>query len=138
MKNEITKLTSQVYQWLDEQLPDGQSRCEACGKCCDFTTYDHRLFVTTPEMIHFAANTSSENMKQMLEGTCPYMQDNKCTVYENRFAGCRIFSCKDNAEKQARLSEQALKKFKAICEKYDIPYQYLELKKALNKIITMK
>ncbi len=37
-----------LYDWLDEQLrrdPGRAGRCEACGACCDFAAYDHRLFV---------------------------------------------------------------------------------------------
>jgi hypothetical protein len=51
-------------------------------------------------------------------------------VYEYRFAGCRIFCCKGDADFQNRLSESALRKFKSICTDFQISYRYADLAKA--------
>jgi hypothetical protein len=63
---------------------------------------------------------------------CPYNVGGKCTVYEYRFAGCRIFCCNADADFQSRLSESALKKLKSLCTKFQIPYSYLDLADALS------
>jgi len=65
-------------------------------------------------------------------GRCPYNVGGKCTVYEYRFAGCRIFCCTADADFQSRLSESAIKKFKALCTEFQIPYLYVDLPTALN------
>jgi len=58
--------------------------------------------------------------------------DDKCTVYPYRFAGCRIFSCKGNPDFQSALTESVIKKFKHLCDEFDVPYRYLDLPSALN------
>ena len=71
----------------------------------------------------------------MTAGRCPYQKQNQCTAREFRFAGCRIFFCKGDSEKQNALCEEAIKKFKALCDEYDFPYRYMELSAALNENI---
>jgi Fe-S-cluster containining protein len=91
-------------------------------------------------MIYFAAKVGDENVnpphvwriKPMTTNRCPYQTNNKCTVYKFRFAGCRIFCCKGDADFQSGLSEMAVKKFKSICEQFQIPYRYIDLEVALN------
>jgi hypothetical protein len=126
---------AEVYDWLDEQirLTDGPAgRCDSCGKCCDFESFDHRLFVTPPELMYLAANIRAENIRPMPDGRCPYYLICECTVYKYRFAGCRIFSCKADSDFQSVLSESALKRFKSLCTEFEIPYRYSDLASALN------
>jgi len=130
---EIAGAVGQVYDWIDSQTGQTASQCDACGKCCDFENYDHRLFVTSPELIYFAAKIDPDKIKPMPAGRCPYNIDGKCTVYPYRFAGCRIFYCKGDKEIQNQLSEQVAEKFKDICEKSGLPYRYTDLPDALNK-----
>ncbi len=129
MKPKIIHAVAEVYDFLDEQVA-GQTTCDRCGKCCDFETFDHRLFVTSPELIYFTASTGL--LKPMPQGTCPYNIDGDCTVHRHRFAGCRIFSCKANRISQSRLSEEAIEKFKSICNEFNVPYRYTDLAAALN------
>ena len=133
--NPLFERVAEIYKWLDLQIceaGDSAGVCEACGKCCDFAQFDHHLFVTTPELMYLAAKTGAENIKQMTTSRCPYNIDGKCTIYEYRFAGCRIFCCKGDADFQNRLSESALRKFKSICDASQIPYQYADLPNVLN------
>jgi Fe-S-cluster containining protein len=131
----LIKRVAEIYKWLDLQIHNNSGLagvCSACGKCCDFSKFDHRLFVTTPELMYLTANLGTENVKPMTAGQCPYNKDGKCNIYEHRFSGCRIFSCKGDTNFQSGLSEKALKKFKAICEQFQIPYRYIDLATALN------
>lgn len=131
---QLIQEVKQIYDWLDAQIESGiAEKCEACGKCCDFITFDHRLYVTTLEVMYLAANLDTSNLKSMQDGICPYNSEGKCTVYLYRFSGCRIFNCKADTEIQSQLSEEVLKKFKELCEKYQIPYRYMELSCALNQ-----
>jgi Fe-S-cluster containining protein len=132
---QLIKKVAGIYDWLDSQTSNNSDLagvCSACGKCCDFAQLDHRLFVTTPELMYLAANLGAENIKQMITDQCPYNIRGKCSVYEHRFSGCRIFSCKGDADFQSRLSERALKKFKSLCTDLQIPYRYTDLATALN------
>lgn len=124
-----------IYDWLGLQIRrngDLSGICKSCGDCCDFNAFDHRLFVTPPELAYLAAKLGVENVKPMPAGRCPYNVDGKCGVYEHRFAGCRIFCCDGDADFQSELSEEALARLKSICTEFQIPYRYLDLATALN------
>ena len=134
-KPDLLNKVAEIYDWLDGQirLTDGLvGGCDSCGRCCDFEAFDHRLFVTPPELMYLAANLGAENIKPMPDSRCPYHLICQCTVYKYRFAGCRIFSCKGDADFQSGLSESVLKKFKSICTEFNIPYRYTDLATALN------
>jgi len=82
--------------------------------------------------MYLTANLGAENIKPMPTSRCPYNIGGRCTVYEYRFAGCRIFCCNGDADFQSRLSESALKKLKSVCTEFQIPYRYTDLASALN------
>ncbi|MBA7610834.1 hypothetical protein ES703_18048 [subsurface metagenome] len=133
--NRLIEKVAEIYDWLDVQVrrcSELAGACKSCGNCCDFDGFDHHLFVTTPELMYLTANLGDENIKPMPTSRCPYNIDGKCTVYEYRFAGCRIFCCNGDADFQSRLSESALKKLKSVCTKFQIPYRYTDLATALN------
>ena len=133
--SEIIQEVDAIYLWLDEQLAGLDQSCNACGDCCDFEAFGHRLYVTTPELMYFQYHVGPE-IKAMPSGVCPYRIDGKCSVYRRRFSGCRIFSCERNTEKQNALCEQAVRKFKILCDEYSIPYHYVYLKPGLEMLRT--
>ena len=131
----LVKRVAEIYNRLDSQIRESAQlagMCGACGKCCDFESFDHKLFVTTPELKYLAAILGAENIKPMTTGRCPYNIRGKCSIYEYRFSGCRIFSCKGGKDFQSRLSENTLKEFKLLCTEFEIPYSYAHLASALN------
>ena len=184
MRNKkISREVGLIYAWLDERISNSEAKgnCAACGKCCDFEKFGHKLFVTTPEIMYFAEKIGASDViasepvlskvegakpseiskkfrgpspgnpldfsgqSQMTTGRCPYQVEGpstslgtvrKCTVYPYRFSACRIFFCKGNADFQSQLTEEALKKFKVLCEKFKIPYRYVELPAALKDFLT--
>ncbi len=131
----ISKRVAEIYNRLDSQIRENvelAGKCEACGKCCNFDTFDHRLFVSTPELIYLTRQVPGKKLKRMPTAKCPYQVNDKCTIHEYRFAGCRIFCCHGDEDFQSKLSESVLTKFKAVCEKLPIPYRYTDLATALN------
>ncbi|HEC03068.1 MAG TPA: hypothetical protein ENI81_05970 [Phycisphaerales bacterium] len=131
----LLERVAEIYAWLESQISRSSGLaggCRACGDCCDFDAFDHRLFITPPELIYLAENLGPETIKPMTAGRCPYNVDGKCGVYEHRFAGCRIFHCKGNADFQSELSESVLARLKSTCTEFQIPYCYLDLRTALN------
>jgi Fe-S-cluster containining protein len=133
-KNRLSKKVAEIYDWIETKISHSniQGQCSACGKCCDFEAFDHRLFVTPPELMYLRANLGGEKIRPMPTCKCPYNIEGKCTVYQYRFAGCRIFFCDGDAEFQSELSENALKKLKSLCAELQIPYRYIDLADALN------
>ncbi len=124
-----------IYSWIDSQIerhPGRAGRCKACGACCDFPAYDHRLFVTPPEMKYLAAKLGTSELKAMTAGRCPYQQGPTCTAHEYRFTGCRTFCCGGDPDFQSELSEEALRRLKALCEEFRVPYHYQDLATALG------
>ena len=136
----LLEKVAEVYNWIDLQVRSHGNlagHCDACGRCCNFDSavpadkqrFDHRLFVTSPELIYLTANLAREPMPT---GQCPYNIAGRCRIYQYRFAGCRIFCCRADADFQGGLSESALNKFKSICTEFEIPYRYTDLATALN------
>ena len=131
--SQIIQEVDAIYRWVDEQIELLAQSCNACGECCDFEAFGHRLYVTTPELMYFQHAVGPE-IKVMSAGVCPYRIDGKCTVYPYRFSGCRIFSCKGDTGKQNALCEQAIGKFKTLCDQHPIPYRYVYLKAGLEML----
>ena len=131
---DIIREIGTLYEWLDQTLSRHEAQaghCFSCGKCCDFDTYGHRLYVTHAEMLYFAAKIGSENLKPMPSGHCPYRIENRCSVHEHRFSGCRTFCCRGDSDFQNQLTEQALDRIKALSDALDISYAYMDLRQAL-------
>lgn len=135
----IVAEVANLYRWIDSQLKQdlaGVGQCNACGACCDFPAYDHRLFVTPPELVYLAAKLNTGRLKTMPDGQCPYQQGKRCSIHEHRFASCRIFCCKGDSAFQSKLSEATLKRLKAMCERLEVPYRYQDLPAALETFAT--
>lgn len=131
--NQIIQEVDAIYQWLETELAALGQSCDACGKCCDFESFGHKLYVTTPELIYFR-HFIGPDIKPMTTGVCPYRVDGKCTVYPYRFAGCRIFTCKGDAEKENRTCGESVRKFKALCNENGIAYHYVCLQVGLEML----
>ncbi len=131
----LLERVAEIYRRLERKLrlsEESAGRCRACGDCCDFDAFDHRLFITPPELEYLRASLGDDNLMPMTSGRCPYNVDGKCGVYEYRFAGCRIFCCSGDKDFQSELSERVLEELKSICEEFQIPYSYTHLAAALN------
>lgn len=129
----IIKEVEAIYRWVDAQVAQMDRACRACGECCDFEAFGHRLYVTTPELLYFK-HFVGPDIKEMTAGVCPYRVDGKCSVYPWRFSGCRIFACEGDSEAESLLSEQTIHKFKTMCTTHKIPYQYVYLKAGLEML----
>lgn len=136
--SDASQRVSDIYRWIDEQISANAvsaGTCNMCGKCCDFEQFGHLLFVTSLEVAFLEENIKPEKIKKMPAGVCPYNIDNTCSIHDFRFAGCRIFTCKGDADFQSKLSEMSLDKLKAVCRELQIPYRYKDLASALNETV---
>ncbi len=73
MRRRLLEEVAVLYDWIDAQAkpdPARAGRCRACGACCDFPAYDHRLFVTPPELMYLATKLNATHLKPMPGGRC--------------------------------------------------------------------
>ena len=131
MDKQIADSVATIYRSIDHGATQAGAGCEQCGKCCDFEEFGHRIFVTSAEMVYFIHNTK-EPLRPAKDGRCPYNIDGQCSVYEHRFAACRVFYCKGDADLQSKLAETAIRDLKSICDKFGITYRYTDLPTALG------
>ena len=135
MKPPLIDQVHQIYKEIESSLrnsPDLAGKCNCCGKCCDFKSFDHLLYVTPPEIEYLAHHIGAENIKPMKDSVCPYNEKSKCTVYDYRFSGCRIFCCNGDKEFQSRLTESTLTDLKQLCQEFELPYSYRQLSEVLT------
>jgi len=131
MIDRVGKIYKLIQATLDT-LPHLAGKCNACGKCCNFESYDHRLYITPPEIQYLAFHIGDENIRKMNNGACPYNEKGKCAVYNYRFASCRIFCCNGDKEFQSRLTESTIAALKQLCVKFELPYSYRQLSEVLS------
>jgi Fe-S-cluster containining protein len=133
----IVEAVERIYSSLEAELLQTPDKCSACGKCCDFESFGHKLYITTPELAYFRAMLAKHKIfiLPMMPGVCPYRKDGKCSVYPWRFASCRIFNCTGDTDLQSRLSEKMIRQMKQICLQESLSYRYLDLKTALNQAV---
>ncbi len=143
-----------IYARLQLEIDHRKPICVASGKCCNFDTYGHRLYVTTLELATFAADLkSSQNQPEssgssaqlrgrlgvslnVLEpstsGGCPLQQGKLCGVHAIRPFGCRIFFCDPTATQwQQEQYERFHAELKQLHHQFDVPYHYMEWRGAV-------
>jgi len=131
-KPDIAAAVEKVYAFIEQANASTGANCLGCGNCCKFKDYGHRLYVSTPELIYLESQIGE--LKWAGEMMCPWHTDGRCGIHNSRFAGCRIFFCKGDCVKQGELSEEVLRRLKAICHQFNIPYEYKELSAALAHV----
>jgi hypothetical protein len=118
----------QLYTDLDQIIASADPSCENCGKCCDFKTYGHRLYITTLEMFYFLHSLARQNANRSTpaaNGRCPYQDRSGCNLREYRPTGCRIFYCTDlDKNYQAELTEQILQRLQSLHKQFNAAYYY--------------
>lgn len=75
---------------------DATSLCTNCGLCCDGTFLDRGLVRPEQETqpIGFYRNQfSSDGEHEWFSLPCPHYEGGRCTIYDSRFATCRIYKC---------------------------------------------
>lgn len=135
LNNEICLSTvAELYHQLDEALAAAGGICRHSGKCCNFDSYGHRLYVTTLEMLYFLKGLQHQTQSSALptlanpvHGTCPYQIENLCTAHAYRPIGCRIFYCQGLPDdQQNQLTEQSLRQLRSLHQSHDAPYHYTD------------
>ncbi len=132
----LVRVVCEFYLDVEEGLVRDGWACRTCGRCCRFTTYDHRLFVTPLELSYLLAHAPimSPIADQGL-ADCPFQITDGCGVYPYRTLGCRLFDCRPAFS--AVFSDFAELWHKRLVEMHQtlqVPYCYVEWADALRSL----
>lgn len=128
-----------LYDEASAQITAMQPTCWTRGLCCRFGEAGHRLYVTTLELLYFAAMQSAAGgelpQPAADAAACPYQVDGLCTAREHRPFGCRVYFCQaSSAWWQPGMTEAWLQRLKALHAELDVPYAYVEWLAGLRAI----
>jgi Fe-S-cluster containining protein len=128
-----------IYAELQAEIDRRKPICVASGKCCNFESYGHRLYVTTLELAVFATDLKDclpelgGHPLPVIAGRCPLQSGRLCGVHAIRPFGCRIFFCDPTATQWQQDQYEAFHaKIKSLHQQFDIPYFYVEWRQALG------
>ncbi len=135
MKTSWEEELGRIYKDLDEELAKLAPSCRACGDCCHFEEYGHKLYVSDMEADYMLNNNNAELPNTPINnGVCPYLADNKCTIREYRSLGCRIFYCQEDWEATSSdLYERYLRRIKDLCTANGLKWNYAPMPSQLSK-----
>lgn len=139
---DLCDAVAEVHGRLQAEIDRRRPMCSASGRCCRFEAYGHRLFVTTIELAVFADRLSaagssadaSDADTQLWDGSgCPYQIDGLCGVHGVRPFGCRVYFCDPSStDWQQDLYERTHNELKALHERAQVAYYYVEWREALQ------
>jgi Fe-S-cluster containining protein len=132
LSSEVKQELLKIYSDLDCELSKMRVQCDACGRCCHLSDWDHELWLTNLE---FALLESARGPKHpSRRGVCPYLnEEGLCDARSERALGCRIFHCKAVPEPLHDLYERFLDRIKALAKRYGLPLSYGELLAGLEQ-----
>jgi Fe-S-cluster containining protein len=155
---EVRAAVSDIYDALQAAIDLRRPLCTTSGRCCNFESYGHRLYVTTMELAAFdgqlesaqaqssqqepiaspAKNslpllTTTSNKPPTTNSSCPFQIDRLCSVHGIRPFGCRVFFCDQTAtDWQHEQYERFHAQLRRLHEELDVPYFYVEWRFALD------
>ena len=138
----LLKEIEKLYDDIEGHLAGLNLNCENCGKCCDFDRFDHRLYVTTLEILYFWNNLNKQKISFPQDlisdqkfSRCPYQQGQGCLARAFRPSGCRIFFCRDVPSKfQHELMEKCMQRLYVLHDKYEVLYYCADILDWLKNI----
>ena len=80
-----------LYHEIDVELRRLGASCEACGRCCRFAEFGHRLWMTNLETDYLRAR--HEHREAVDPGACAYLDGTSCSARDGRSLACRTFHC---------------------------------------------
>jgi len=131
-----------IYAEASARIAERGPACWASGRCCNFESYGHRLYVTGLEAAYCVARWNAANPTLTVEGVeaaqtrggCPFQQANLCAAHTIKPLGCRVFFCDRTASDwQNTLLEELHAKVKALHDEA-IPYEYGEWRWMLGRL----
>ncbi len=158
---EVDEAIRSLYARLDADIAAHGPTCWQSGKCCNFGSYGHRLYVTALEVAWFVRQASVARARSLsetiqtdaalaltvlapaacddprpaLSDVCPYQADRRCTVHAIRPLGCRVFFCQEGTQDwQQVLYEHYLNELRELHRRHDIAYRYADWLALLDEV----
>ncbi len=130
-----------IYDELQREITERKPVCEMSGSCCRFNTYDHLLYVTGLEIAWMVRQLDGPARRRLaladlpgMDG-CPFQVDRLCSVHALRPLGCRVYFCDPTAQIwHVHQYETMLKRLRALHERLDLPYLYIEYREILDAV----
>jgi Fe-S-cluster containining protein len=124
--DELQALLIQAEKAVARRRPS----CRACGRCCDFTAWDHRLYVSTGELALLTRQSSPWPTEAL---RCSYQRQTACTARDRRPLGCRAFFCiQIGKAARERLYEEYHQEIIELHTHWQQKYYYVELTEGLR------
>lgn len=151
-REDVAQALEAVYAEAASAIAARGPSCWASGRCCNFKSAGHLLYVTGLEAAYAisklpeVAGTRRENypepslrplaLQQAKDrGGCPFQLANLCGIHAIKPMGCRVYFCDRSAQQwQNELSERLLGDIRAIHERFGIEYRYGEWLSLLQQI----
>jgi Fe-S-cluster containining protein len=136
-RHDVIDAVHALYARVTAEIDVRRPKCEMSGRCCNFETYGHRLYLTTVELAAFLHDLPATQLPQTIpQAGCPFQLGKLCTVHPIRPFGCRIFFCDPTAtEWQQSAYERFHAELKQLHEALDVPYAYMEWRTVLGGIM---
>jgi Fe-S-cluster containining protein len=133
---EVAEAVEGVYLDLARDVAERRPVCAVSGRCCRFEEYGHRLYVTTIELAAFVRGLEKGPGEGSDGRGCPFQIGKLCGVHAIRPFGCRVFFCDETATAwQQEAYERYHARLKALHERLDVPYFYVEWRAALGLLM---
>lgn len=137
---DIRALLQGFFEALDGELEQVGVVCARCGRCCDFETWGHRLYVTGLEIAWVLGGTEERGTGieiPMVVGSmrgCPFQVEGLCSIHPYRPMGCRVFFCQSEARfRLQELYERFQGRLRRLHERSGLPYAYMEWRAGLQE-----
>jgi len=158
VRPEIDQAIQTIHQNMEAEITQRSPTCWQSGKCCQFDSYGHRLYVTgletawviqaltpsaniekpsTPDTPDAPKSSALFALPQTAElpklDSCPFQIDKRCSIHTVRPMGCRVFFCQQGTQDwQQSLYETYHHQIESLHAQHDIPYRYMEWRYALS------
>ena len=122
---EILSVIQKLYTEVDDRIAEKEASCYVCGKCCQFDTFGHHLYVTTLEAAYYIAMDNTPT--PVIDDVCPHLLDGKCGARDRRPFACRVFYCNPKYQNWlGHLCKDYHAQLRALHDDFHIPYIYAD------------
>jgi Fe-S-cluster containining protein len=136
---DVAAALQDIYGRLAARIAERAPTCALSGRCCNFEAYGHRLYVTGVELAWVVERAAAAQIKfeaPAPSGLCPFQVGKLCRAHAMRPLGCRVFFCQEGTQAwQQELHEGFLGELRALHDRFDLPYRYMEWRRALAAVV---
>ena len=121
----LSEAMQDLYRRLDAEIARFQVSCDACGRCCHFSEFDHVLYLSRLEALYLFRRGAPRTGDTRV---CPFLNEGGCGARSRRALGCRTFFC-DRRDRDSfqSLYETYHREMRALSERFGIEWRYAPL-----------